>query len=227
MIRIFAGYDPREAVGYHVFCQSVIERTKGLVSITPLSGKQRDGTNAFTYQRFLVPFLCGYQGKAIFLDGSDMLMLADIEDLESLFDPRYAVQVVKHDYQTKHPKKYIGTPMEARNGDYPRKNWSSVVLWNCEHSRNRVLTPEFIEESTGEELHRFQWLPDSLIGDLPREWNVLVGEHDHLRTKIAHYTLGIPEFDHYADCDYSKPWFNTKSRMLNGLIHMKDAYAEH
>jgi len=90
-----------------------------------------------------------------------------------------------------------------------------------------VLTPEFIEESTGEELHRFQWLPDSLIGELPREWNVLVGEHDHLRTKIAHYTLGIPEFDHYANCDYSKPWFNTQSRMLNGLIHMKDAYAEY
>jgi hypothetical protein len=36
MIRIFAGYDPREAIGYHVFCQSLIERTSEPVAITPL-----------------------------------------------------------------------------------------------------------------------------------------------------------------------------------------------
>jgi hypothetical protein len=82
MIRIFAGYDPREAVGYHVFCQSLIERTSEPVAITPLYGTQRDGTNAFTYQRFLVPYFTKFTGRAIFLDASDMLMLANIDDLE-------------------------------------------------------------------------------------------------------------------------------------------------
>jgi hypothetical protein len=65
-------------------------------------------------------------------------------------------------------------------------------------------------------------LPDSLIGEIPREWNVLVGEQDHLRIKIAHYTLGIPEFEYYEDCDYSEEWKRTKGRMINGLIKMKD-----
>ena len=103
MIRIFAGYDPREAIGFHVFCQSLIERTTCPVAITPFYGKQRDGTNAFIYQRFLVPYFTGFKGKAIFMDASDMLMLGDIDELNKLFDPTKAVQVVKHDYKTQHP----------------------------------------------------------------------------------------------------------------------------
>lgn len=222
MIRIFAGYDPRESIGYHVFCQSLIERTKEPLAITPIFGKQRDGSNAFIYQRFLVPYFSKFQGKAIYLDGSDMLMLADIGDLNKLFDPTKAVQVVQHDYKTKHHLKYIGTPLEIRNQDYPRKNWSSLILWNNEHPRNKVLTPGYIDDHAGSELHRFDWLPDSLIGDLPRSWNVLVGEQEHASTKIAHYTLGIPEFDHYKNCDYSSQWHSTKSRMMSGLIKFKE-----
>ena len=165
----------------------MIERTKEPLAITPFYGRQRDGTNAFIYQRFLVPYFTNFTGKAIFLDASDMLMLADIDDLNKLFDPSKAVQVVKHVYQTKHRKKYVGTAMEAAN-----------------------------------ELHRFSWLPEALIGELPKSWNVLVGEQDHMSAKIAHYTLGIPEFDNYKDCNYSEDWFKTKSRMLNGLINIKD-----
>ena len=87
MIRIFAGYDPREAIGYHVFTQSLIERTSEAVAITPFFGKQRDGSNTFIYQRFLVPYFTGFKGRAIFMDASDMLMLADIAELDKLFDP--------------------------------------------------------------------------------------------------------------------------------------------
>jgi hypothetical protein len=112
--------------------------------------------------------------------------------------------------------------MEAKNDDYPRKNWSSLILWNCEHPRNKVLTPDFVDDHSGSDLHRFTWLPDSLIGELPKQWNVLVGEQDNPNAKIAHYTLGIPEFFHYKDCDHSKPWHSTRSRMLNGLINMKE-----
>ena len=222
MIRIFAGYDPRESVGYHVFCQSVIEHTTEPVAITPFYGKQRDGTNAFIYQRFLVPYFTGFKGRAIFMDASDMLMLTNIAELHKLFDPTKAVQVVKHEYKTKHKKKYIGTKMEAKNEDYPRKNWSSMILWNCEHPANRCLTHDYVDDHAGSELHRFDWLPDKLIGDLPKEWNVLVGEQDNLNAKIAHYTLGIPEFTHYKYCDYAQQWFNTKSRMLDGLVNIKE-----
>jgi len=226
MIRIFAGYDPRESVGYHVFCQSVIEHTTEPVAITPFYGKQRDGTNAFIYQRFLVPYFTGFKGRAIFMDASDMLMLTNIAELHKLFDPTKAVQVVKHEYKTKHKKKYIGTKMEAKNEDYPRKNWSSMILWNCEHPANRCLTPDYVDDHAGSELHRFNWLPEKLIGDLLKEWNVLVGEQDNPNAKIAHYTLGIPEFTHYKNCAYSQEWHKTKSRMLNGLINMKEnAYA--
>jgi hypothetical protein len=204
----------------------VIEHTTEPVAITPFYGKQRDGTNAFIYQRFLVPYFTGFKGRAIFMDASDMLMLTNIAELHKLFDPTKAVQVVKHEYKTKHKKKYIGTKMEAKNEDYPRKNWSSMILWNCEHPANRCLTPDYVDDHAGSELHRFNWLPDKLIGDLQKEWNVLVGEQDNPNAKIAHYTLGIPEFTHYKNCAYSQEWHKTKSRMLNGLINMKEnAYA--
>lgn len=151
-----------------------------------------------------------------------MLMLTNIAELHKLFDPTKAVQVVKHEYKTKHKKKYIGTKMEAKNEDYPRKNWSSMILWNCEHPANRCLTPDYVDDHAGSELHRFNWLPEKLIGDLLKEWNVLVGEQDNPNAKIAHYTLGIPEFVHYKYCDYAQQWFNTKSRMLDGLVNIKE-----
>jgi hypothetical protein len=225
MITVFAGYDPREAVGYSVFCQSLIEHTSQPVAIIPTFGKQRDGTNVFIYQRFLVPYLMGFKGHAIFMDASDMLMLSNIDELDRLFDPSKAVQVVKHEYKTKHKKKYINTAMESKNEDYPRKNWSSLIIWNCEHPANKLLTPDYVDEHTGSELHRFEWLKDEQIGELPKEYNFLVGEQDMGFAKIAHYTLGIPEFPYYSGCDYSKQWFNTKSRMLNGLINMKESHA--
>ena len=225
MITVFAGYDPREAVGYSVFCQSLIEHTSQPVAIIPTFGRQRDGTNVFIYQRFLVPYLMGFKGHAIFMDASDMLMLSNIDELDRLFDPSKAVQVVKHEYKTKHKKKYINTAMESKNEDYPRKNWSSLIIWNCEHPANKLLTPDYVDEHTGSELHRFEWLKDEQIGELPKEYNFLVGEQDMGFAKIAHYTLGIPEFPYYSGCDYSKQWFNTKSRMLNGLINMKESHA--
>jgi hypothetical protein len=184
-IRVFCGYDPRERHGFHAFIQSLIDHASVEVAIIPLCGEQRDGTNTFIYERFLVPYHCGFKGSAIFLDGSDMLMRADIVELAALQDPDKAVQVVRHNYKTTSPRKYIGTSMEADNQDYPRKNWSSVVIWNCEHPRNKILTPEYVAKATGSHLHRFEWLDESLIGGLPSWWNVLIGEFDQPRTNIA------------------------------------------
>ncbi len=222
MIPIYVGYDPREAVAYHTFCQSVIERASMPVAFHPLSlGMLRtyeethgDGSNQFIYTRFLVPALQDFGGWAIFVDG-DMVCTRDIAELWALRDSRYAVQVVKHpDYKTAHPMKYVGTALETVNASYPRKQWSSVVMWNCSHPGNRVLTPTYVSKSGGDHLHRFAWLRDEDIGGLPPEWNHLVLEQDAKPAAIAHFTIGIPEIPNYAACEYSDEWRAARQRMM-------------
>jgi len=224
-IRIYVGFDPREAAAYHTFCQSVIDRASQPCAFIPLHKPmledfdgQRDGTNAFIYSRFLVPYIENYRGWALFCDG-DMVVTDDIAKLWALrerFAFNKAVAVVKHVYKTKHDRKYIGTPMEADNTDYPRKNWSSVMLWNCAHSANMRLTPEVVRESPGSFLHRFQWLSDDQIGELPAEWNALVGEQDTTSSaSLLHYTLGVPGMQHYANCDGARHWHKSFERMTH------------
>jgi lipopolysaccharide biosynthesis glycosyltransferase len=222
MLKVFCGYDPRQSLGWHVFCQSLIEQSSIDLQIIPLSGDRRDGTQAFTYARFLVPEMCRFKGHAIYLDASDMLMLSDIAELEQLFDPSLSVQVVKHQYTTKHKRKFVGTEYESKNEDYPRKNWSSVMLWNCEHFPNRILTAEYVSKQPGAHLHRFGWLRDEMIGELSSSWNVLVGEMDNSDTKIAHFTLGLPDLSHYTLVEYSNEWYDTKNRMLHGPMRAKE-----
>ncbi len=219
-IPLYVGFDPREAAAYHVFAQSVIEKASVPVAFHPLHKPmlngfdgQRDGSNAFIYSRFLVPFLQSYQGWAVFADG-DMVCTDDIAALWELRDESKAVMVVKHDYKTKHPRKYVGTSMEADNKDYPRKNWSSLILWNCGHPANRVLTPEFIGQSPGSLLHRFGWLTDDQIGELPPAWNVLVGEQDPSGASLLHYTLGVPEMHYYKHSPGSENWHRAKRNAM-------------
>ena len=228
MIPVAIGYDFREAVTYHVLEQSIMDRTTEPVCIIPLSNRllngfdgQRDGTNSFIYSRFLVPSLMDYQGWAIYLD-SDMLLRDDLAKLWALRDPTNAVQVVQHDYQTKHRRKLVGTPMEARNDDYPRKNWSSMVLWNCAHLQNRLLTPSFVSSAPGSFLHRFQWLQDSEIGAIDSTWNHLVGEQPMTaEAKLVHFTAGAPCFSHYRKCEYSTEWHGTHEDVNHALDKSK------
>jgi hypothetical protein len=210
LLKIYVGYDKRESIAYHTFCNSILTRATKPVFFCPLSlntldaykQQQTDGSNTFIYSRFLVPYLNEYKGWALFADG-DMICQKDIAELFKLADPSKAVMVVKHDYKTKFPRKYLGN----KNEDYPRKNWSSVILWNCGHPLNRVLTPEYIQNATGAHLHRFAWLPDELIGELPAHWNWLVGEYGRNdMSGILHYTIGTPCFPEYADCKYSDRW---------------------
>lgn len=143
-----------------------------------------------------------YVGHGIYLDG-DMLVLGDIAELWSLRSHMKAVQVVKHDYQTKAKKKYLGN----KNEDYPRKNWSSVIVWNSGHYGNRDLIPETVMGKTGEYLHRFSWLPDERIGELPREWNWLETEYPvNPEAKLIHYTLGTPCFPEYSGTETAGLW---------------------
>lgn len=217
MIPLYYGFDPREEVGTHTFVSSVVHRASHPVSLVPLhlrlfrsfySAGQRDGTNAFIYTRFLIPFLQDFKGWAIFCDGADMVMRADVAELWALRDHYKAVQVVQHDYKTKHPRKYVGTSMEAANADYPRKNWSSVMLINCGHFAWRQMTPEAVESMSGPELHRFGFIPEDRIGELPAEWNWLPQEYgENPDAKLLHYTCGIPAWESYKDTPQAADWF--------------------
>lgn len=222
MIRLFVGFDPREAVAYHTFCQSVIARCSMPVAFTPLALNNlaggyveghTDGSNEFIYSRFLVPYLCNFQGYAIFADG-DMLCLDDLAELWDMRDPNKAVQVVQHDYQTCEHTKYLG----AKNEDYPKKNWSSVIIWNCGHPANKVLTPDFVASQSGSFLHRFGWVEDFSVGALDVTWNWLAIEYPllkHQLPNLVHYTLGTPCFEGYHDRDFALLWYNELRRMLS------------
>jgi lipopolysaccharide biosynthesis glycosyltransferase len=220
-VRIFIGYDQREAVAYHACCQSLIANSSKLLQITPLAlnhlrgyhERHGDGSNAFIYSRFLIPFLCDYSGWAIYLDG-DMIVRDDIAKLWRLRDPWCAVQVVQQTYKTKFAGKYLANS----NVDYPRKNWSSVILWNCSHYANRKLTPDLVQDASGADLHRFTWIPDERIGALPPHWNHLVMEHDRNDYQsLYHYTIGTPCFPEYADCEHANYWWDVAAAMTMPL----------
>jgi lipopolysaccharide biosynthesis glycosyltransferase len=209
-IPVYIGYDPREAIAYHTCANSIIRNASRPVAIVPValnlfkdySETHTDGSNHFIYTRFLVPYLQHYTGHAIFIDG-DMIVRGDIAELWDMRDHTTDVQVVKHDYKTKMPVKYLG----AKNEDYPRKNWSSVILWNCASFPNRKLTPEFVQHATGSELHRFSWIDDARIGELPIEWNWLPDEYGpNTNAKLLHYTLGTPCFHEFADTPQGNEW---------------------
>ena len=209
-IPVFIGYDPREAVAYHTCANSIIRHASQPVAIVPLAlnlfddykETHTDGSNHFIYSRFLVPHLMEYTGHAIFIDG-DMIVRSDIVELWKQRDVTKDVQVVKHNYRTRMTEKYLG----AKNEDYPRKNWSSVILWNCNSFPNRRLTPDFVQQSTGSFLHRFTWLDDERIGELPREWNWLPDEYGpNPDAKLLHYTLGTPCFHEFATTPMADEW---------------------
>ena len=224
MLKIFVGMDLKiEPVAYAVFCQSVIEHSSIPVSFTPMAlntlseytETHKDGSNAFIYSRFLVPYLCDFKGMALWVDG-DMIVRSDIAELLWEFQQDEAVKVVKHHYQTKHPIKYLG----AKNEDYPKKNWSSVMLWNCGHHLNKQLTPRFVMEKDGKYLHRFQWLkyPEEQVGKLDNTWNWLETEYEYNPdAKLVHHTLGTPCFKDYQNTDYSQEWWETYQRMIYPL----------
>lgn len=220
-IKVVVGFDQIEAVAYHNFCQSVLEKASRPLQFMPLAENtltgykeaHTDGSNKFIYSRFLTPYLNNFSGWAIFADG-DMICQADIAELWSLRDASKALQVVKHDYKTVARTKYLGN----KNEDYPRKNWSSVILWNCSHPVHRVLTPSLIAEKNGAYLHRFNWIPDELIGDLPIEWNWLASEYAvNDAAKLIHYTLGTPCFNDYKDSPMSTIWHSNYMRMNEGF----------
>jgi lipopolysaccharide biosynthesis glycosyltransferase len=206
-IKVFIGWDPREVEAWDVLAKSIWRRASVPVSITPLVKSQlpitrEGGSTEFAFSRFLVPWLCGYQGHAIFMD-CDMLCLGDIAELwkhreACQYLPGPAVKVVQHDYKPKETTKFL----DQEQTQYEKKNWSSVMLFD--NTKCRALTPDYVQTASGLDLHQFKWAKK--VGSLPPEWNHLVG-HSQGNPKLIHYTLGGPWFDEYRDCEYSAEWF--------------------
>lgn len=212
MIRVFIGYDPRQAVDHAVLYNNITRLSSLPVTVTPIAltnlknykETHTDGSTEFAYSRFLTPYLAGYQGWAIYMD-SDMLFLTDPAELWNLRDSRYALQVVKHEYEPKAASKFWASP----NKGYKRKNWSSLILFNCEHPTMRQLTPSMIETNSGAYLHQFEWVSGNLIGELPLEWNWLVGEYPaNTKARLLHYTLGSPYTNNSLDEAKPNPWLD-------------------
>lgn len=221
MIRIFVGYTRSEPVVYNVLQHSIIKRSTSPVAITPLNVDhlkdiyKRDHhqlqTTEFSFSRFLVPYLCNYEGWAIFMD-NDMLMLDDITNLWNLRDDKYAVMCVHHNHVPTAQTKLMDQPQTF----YEKKNWSSVMLLNT--AKCRALTPEYVNTASGLELHRFKWLEsEDLIGEIPLKWNYLVDYNKTIPSQNLsnlHYTEGGPYYEGYENCSYADEWRAEKENML-------------
>ena len=218
VVRVFIGFDREEAVASGVLIHSLMRHASGPVSITPMVLGQLPMTRMraeyqstdFSFSRFLVPYLCGYEGRAIFMD-CDMLCRADIYDLWRQTDTHHAVHVVKHDYIPHDAPKFLG----QRQSVYEKKNWSSLMVFN--NPMCKTLTPKVVNEASGLYLHQFKWLQDdSLIGSLNMDWNHLVGEYPvNHNAKLVHFTLGTPCFKAFSRCEFSDEWYKEQDLMLD------------
>ena len=216
MINIFIGFDEGEKVAYHVLSESIRKHSSVPVSITPLClnnlpeftrDRVPNQTTDFAFSRFMVPYLSGYKGWSIFMD-CDMLFRGDIAELWDMRTFKYSVMCCQHNYVPTGDK-FRG----AKNLPFPKKNWSSMMLFH--NQMCTALTPEYVNNATGLQLHQLKWLPnDEACGIIPLEWNWLVGEYDYNpEAKNVHYTLGGPYFKEYKDCDYADEWFKVYNEM--------------
>ncbi len=225
-MKIFLGWDSREAEACRIAAASIRRHASGPVEIIPISKDtipeydrltvERDGkmwdaisdapmSTSHAIARFWLPYLCGYKGWAVFMDG-DVLVRRDVAELFALKDERYPLQCVKHCYNP-------GTGLK-KNGDrqtsYARKNWSSVILWNCGHVANQRLGPSMLNTHPGLYLHGFSWLKPDQIGELPGIWNTLVTE-----PALVHFTEGLPSIAGRESQPYANEWFEAR-QLLGG-----------
>jgi len=217
MITVCIGYDPAEAVAYHVLCHSILRHCSVPVRFIPINKAniaefkrdKEDGATEFSFSRFLTPYLCGYSGQAIFMD-CDMILTTDLSKILDECDLAHDVFVVKHDYTPKTKTKFLGATQHL----YPKKNWSSVMVFNCFSQPCKRLDAETVNNASGKYLHQFEWADESRVGSLSPEWNHLVGENEpNPNAKIVHYTLGTPCFNGYEDQEWADEWFKEKELM--------------
>ena len=231
-INFFIGYDPKEDIAYRICKYSLLKRASTKVkvfslkldeliakklytrTVDPLASTQ------FTYSRFLVPKLMNYTGWAVFCD-CDFIFLDDVNNLIKNLDDSKAVYCVQHDYTPKEKHKMDGQKQTI----YPRKNWSSFILFNCSHPSTKNLTVETVNSENGAYLHQFKWCKNEEIGKLDERWNWLEGwtsNHNHNKPFAVHYTRGGPWFSEWQDVEYAKEWINERDEYLSKKFNFQN-----
>ena len=233
-LKVYIGWDSREDIAFQVAKQSILDHASIPVDIIPIKQKvlrkegiytrpeDKLGSTEFTFTRFLVPYLNEYKGWALFID-CDFLFKEDVKKLFDQKNDQYAVMCAQHDYTPKNKTKMDG----QRQTNYPRKNWSSMMLINCEHPSNECLVPALInnETKTGAFFHRFAWLKDEEVGKISHTWNWLVGWYKEPKDgtpNAIHYTEGGPWFKQYMNCEYNIEWFETQTKHFQNVIQAKN-----
>ncbi len=221
---IFVGYDSKEDIAYRVCKQSLNRASSKELDIRSLKlyelvakkfytrGIDPLASTEFTYSRFLIPALMNFKGWAIFCD-CDFLFFEDILKIFNSLDQKKAIYCVQHDYTPKEKHKMDGQQQTI----YPRKNWSSFVIFNCSHPSNKKLTLDLVNSETGSFLHQFKWLKDDEIGSLDERWNWLEGwtsGHNQSKPYAVHYTRGGPWFSKCQDVEFAKEWISERDYYL-------------
>ena len=231
-INFFIGYDPKEDIAYRICKYSLLKRASTTVkvfslkldeliakklytrTVDPLASTQ------FTYSRFLVPKLMNYTGWAVFCD-CDFIFLDDVNNLIKNLDNSKALYCVQHDYTPKEKHKMDGQKQTI----YPRKNWSSFILFNCSHPSTKNLTVETVNSENGAYLHQFKWCKNEEIGKLDERWNWLEGwtsNHNNNKPFAVHYTRGGPWFSEWQDVEYAKEWINERDEYLSKKFNFQN-----
>lgn len=222
--KVFIGYDSREGIAWEVCRHSLLRQSGGNVEAIPLRQDalrelglytrpyDLGASTEFSLTRFLTPYLAANSGWAIFCD-CDFLFTSDIREVFEDLDPSKALYCVQHDYVPAYRIKMDG----KKQAVYPRKNWSSFMVFNCDHPDVQALTPSVVNTATASYLHRFEWIgDDSAIGALDLDWNFLAGEYPRpgYIPRVIHYTNGGPWFDEWQDCDFADLWIRERDLFL-------------
>lgn len=222
--KVYVGYDSREDIAWQVARHSLLRHADGQLDVFPLRqdalrelGLYRRpfdpmSSTEFSLTRFLTPYIAAGSGWVLFCD-CDFLFLTDVRAVFANLDPAKALYCVQHDYTPANSIKMDGKTQTT----YPRKNWSSFMLFNCDHPDVRALTPQVVNDATPAFLHRFEWIADeTAIGALDLDWNFLEGEYPkpEQTPRVVHYTNGGPWFDEWQDVDYGDLWLAERDLYL-------------
>ena len=247
MNTVYIGYDPKEDMAYQVLKFSLERITTKPIRVVPIrldvvqrmglyrrefsimDGQRYDTIDGrpfssdFSFTRFLVPFLNMFEGKALYMD-CDMYMRTDVSDLFDICSlDYYPLWCVHHEYAPEASSKMDNKVQEP----YRRKNWSSLIMFNCAHQAHKNLSIDDINTQSGRWLHGFEWLPDKEadIGAIPEEWNWLDGHSpEKLEAKNVHFTTGGPWFENWqcrgkVDAKYAVEWTNdARWLQANGMV---------
>ena len=224
----FIGYDSKEDIAYRVCKQSLLKNSS--IPITVFSLKLYElvskkiyyrsidplASTEFTYSRFLVPSLMNFKGWAVFCD-CDFVFLDDVAKLFENLSEEKAIYCVQHDYTPNEKHKMDGQKQTI----YPRKNWSSFIVYNCSHPSNLKLNIDLVNSESGSFLHQFKWLKDSEIGSLDERWNWLEGwtsKHNNQKPYAVHYTRGGPWFSEWQDVEFADEWIKERDLYIKNKL---------